>query len=126
MITSTIQYSSVIARLTCGLYDQDRERSPTKDSEWTPSTRRDQQSRSRQGYMTERQWELYRLSVVERMPESDYKTAVLAGIAHRLKMLDRLEASHFAFIEDAARTRTGRSRGLARAATARDGWNGSS
>ena len=76
--------------------------------------------------MTERQWELYRLSVVERMPESDYKTAVLAGIAHKLKMLDRIEASHSAFIEDAARTRMGRSRGLARIATARNGWNGSS
>jgi hypothetical protein len=43
--------------------------------------------------MTERQWELYRRSVVERMPDSDYKTAVLAGIAHKLMMLDRIEAS---------------------------------
>ena len=42
--------------------------------------------------MTERQWELYRRSVVERMPDSDYKTAVLAGIAHRLTTLDSLEA----------------------------------
>jgi hypothetical protein len=43
--------------------------------------------------MRERQWELYRRSVIETMPDSDYKTAVLAGIAHRLMMLDRIEAS---------------------------------
>jgi len=42
--------------------------------------------------MSERQWELYRLSVIEKMPESDYKTAVLAAIAHKLTMLDRMEA----------------------------------
>jgi hypothetical protein len=47
--------------------------------------------------MTERQWELYRRSVVERMPDSDYKTAVLAGIAYRLTMLDRLEAAQSSF-----------------------------
>jgi len=41
----------------------------------------------------ERQWELYRLSVAEGMPDSAYKTAVLAGIAHKLKMLDRMEAA---------------------------------
>ena len=56
---------------------------------------------SHQGPMTkrhreldlERKWELYRLDVVERMRDSAYKTAVLAGIAHKLKMLDRMEAS---------------------------------
>jgi hypothetical protein len=42
--------------------------------------------------MTERQWELYRRSVVERMPDSDYKVAVLAGIEHKLMMLDRIDA----------------------------------
>jgi len=41
----------------------------------------------------ERKWELYRLDVVEGMPDSAYKTAVLAGIAHKLKMLDRMEAT---------------------------------
>lgn len=41
----------------------------------------------------ERQWELYRRSVIERMPDSDYKTAVLAAIEHRLMMLDRVEAA---------------------------------
>jgi hypothetical protein len=40
--------------------------------------------------MTERQWELYRLSVVQRMPDSDYKTAVLAGITYKLTMLDQV------------------------------------
>ena len=63
--------------------------------------------------MTERQWELYRCRVVKRMPESDYKTAVLAGIAHKLMMLDRMEASQSPSIEDAAGTGTDRSRGLA-------------
>jgi hypothetical protein len=70
----------------------------------------------------ERRWELYRLSVAEKMPDSDYKTAVLTGIAHKLKMLDRIETSRSAFIEGAARTRTDPSRGFARAA--RNGRNG--
>jgi hypothetical protein len=66
----------------------------------------------------ERQWHLYRRSVAEGMPDSDYKTAVLAGIAHKLKMLDRMEAaSHFSSFENApTATRSG---GLARAA-----WSG--
>ena len=46
--------------------------------------------RSRQGAMVqrkseihlERQWELYRRSVVEGMPDSDYKAAVLAGLSY--------------------------------------------
>jgi hypothetical protein len=41
----------------------------------------------------ERQWELYRQSVAEGMPDSDYKTAVLAGIAHALMRLDSIEDS---------------------------------
>jgi hypothetical protein len=57
----------------------------------------------------ERRWDLYRHSVIERMPESDYKTAVLAGIAHKLKMLDRMEtASQTLSIAKPARTRTDR------------------
>jgi hypothetical protein len=74
----------------------------------------------------ERRWELYRLSVAESMPESDYRTAVLAGIAHKLMMLDRMEASRSPLIEKAAGTRTDQSRALTRAATARNGWNGGS
>jgi hypothetical protein len=70
----------------------------------------------------ERRWELYRRSVIESMPESDYKTAVLAGIAHKLMTLDRLETSQSRSIDKAARTRTDRSRGFARAA--RNGRNG--
>jgi hypothetical protein len=31
-----------------------------------------------------RQWELYRQSVAKGMPDSDYKEAVLAGIARKL------------------------------------------
>jgi hypothetical protein len=58
----------------------------------------------------ERQWELYRLSVAERMPDSEYKTAVLAGIAHKLMRLDSIEADQTPFVEMPARTRTDRSR----------------
>jgi hypothetical protein len=41
----------------------------------------------------ERQWELYRRSVAEGMPDSDYKQAVLAEIDHALRRLDSIEAS---------------------------------
>jgi len=37
--------------------------------------------------MNERQWELYRLSVVETWSESPYKRAVSAGIEHKLRIL---------------------------------------
>ena len=37
--------------------------------------------------MTERQWELYRLSVVDGWPESPYKAAVIGAIKHKLKIL---------------------------------------
>jgi hypothetical protein len=74
----------------------------------------------------DRQFELYRRGVAEGMPDSDYKTAVLAGIAHTLMRLDPIEAFQSPFIEDAARTRTDRSRGLARSVSvARKGWSGS-
>lgn len=39
--------------------------------------------------MNERQWELYRLSLVEEWPASALKEAVLAAIHHRLDELDR-------------------------------------
>jgi hypothetical protein len=68
----------------------------------------------------ERRWELYRRSVVESMPESDYRTAVLEGIAHKLMTLDRIEVFRSTFIEKAARPGSDRSRRLSRAA-----WNGS-
>ena len=58
----------------------------------------------------ERQWELYRLSVVERMPDSEYKTAFLAGIAHKLMRLDSIEADQSSFIEMPARTGMDRGR----------------
>jgi hypothetical protein len=63
----------------------------------------------------ERQWELYRRSVAEGMPDSEYKAAVLAGIEHLLMRLDSMEASHSASVENAARTRTDWSSGLAKA-----------
>jgi hypothetical protein len=37
--------------------------------------------------MNERQWELYRLSVVETWSESPYKRAVSAAIEHKLMVL---------------------------------------
>jgi hypothetical protein len=37
--------------------------------------------------MNERQWELYRLSVVETWSESPYKKAVSAAIEHKLMIL---------------------------------------
>jgi hypothetical protein len=43
--------------------------------------------------MTERQWELYRLSVVQPLPESPYKHALISAIEHRLKLLDAHEAA---------------------------------
>lgn len=42
--------------------------------------------------MNERQWELYRLSVVQRWSDSPYKRAVSAAIEHKLMVLD-LEAA---------------------------------
>jgi hypothetical protein len=42
--------------------------------------------------MTERQWELYRLSVVETWPDSPYKAATIAGIRHKLAAIADAEA----------------------------------
>jgi hypothetical protein len=39
--------------------------------------------------MNQRQWELYRLSVVETWAESPYKTAVSAAIEHKLMILEQ-------------------------------------
>jgi hypothetical protein len=41
--------------------------------------------------MNERQWELYRLSVVEEWPGSSYKAAVIEAIKHKLMILDLQE-----------------------------------
>jgi hypothetical protein len=40
--------------------------------------------------MTERDWELYRLSVVAQQPESSFRDATIAGIKHKLHLLDQL------------------------------------
>ncbi len=42
--------------------------------------------------MTERDWELYRLSVVEQLPEGAYKDALIGGINLKLRLLDQMEA----------------------------------
>jgi hypothetical protein len=41
--------------------------------------------------MTERQWELYRLSVVEEWQESPHKAAVVGAIKHKLMILAQQE-----------------------------------
>lgn len=41
--------------------------------------------------MTERQWEFYRLSVVEEWPDSPHKAAVIAAIKYKLMTLARQE-----------------------------------
>ena len=41
--------------------------------------------------MTERDWELYRLSVVEQLPEGPYKNATIAGINLKIQLLDHQE-----------------------------------
>jgi hypothetical protein len=43
--------------------------------------------------MNERQWELYRLSVVEKWAESPYKKAVSAAIEHKLMVLGQHTAA---------------------------------
>jgi len=43
--------------------------------------------------MNERQWELYRLSVVEKWPESSLKKAVSAAIEHKLMALGQHTAA---------------------------------
>jgi hypothetical protein len=42
--------------------------------------------------MTERHWELYRLSVAEQWPDSPYKAATIAGIRHKLRAIEDAEA----------------------------------
>jgi hypothetical protein len=59
----------------------------------------------------ERQWALYRRSVAQGMPDSDYKKAVLAGIAHELMRLDSIEDSRRLFNKEAGRTRMDRRSG---------------
>jgi len=43
--------------------------------------------------MTERQWELFRLSVVETWPDSPFKAATIAAIQGKLAAIDYAEAS---------------------------------
>jgi hypothetical protein len=44
---------------------------------------------NREDQVTERTFLMYRLDVAQRMPPGDYKTAVIAGIEHSLKFLER-------------------------------------
>ena len=128
-----MQYPSVIARLTCVPYSPDRERCPTRSTDSdaraqvetaVPLSPRPAVERKSDMHL-ERQWELYRLSVVEKMPDSEYRTAVLAGISHAFMRLDSIEASRQFLNEAPARNRTDRSRGLM-GSSPRNGWNGGS
>jgi hypothetical protein len=42
--------------------------------------------------MTERHWELYRLSVAEQWPDSPYKAATITGIQNKLAPIEDAEA----------------------------------
>ena len=55
----------------------------------------------------ERQWELYRRSVAEGMPDSDYKAAVLAGIEHALMRLDSIKDSRCGVADRRGKLRSG-------------------
>jgi len=44
--------------------------------------------------MDERQWEFYRMSVVEGLPDSPLKRALLSAIRHKLRMIDSFEDMH--------------------------------
>jgi hypothetical protein len=50
--------------------------------------------------MNEREWELYRLSVVETWSESPYKNAVSAAIRHKLTILGQHSAAGLNSITD--------------------------
>ena len=43
-------------------------------------------------FMSDHQWELYRLSVVETWPDSPYKAATIAGIRHKLATIEDTKA----------------------------------
>jgi hypothetical protein len=45
--------------------------------------------------MTERQWELYRLSVAEEWPDSPFKAATMSGIQHKLAAIEDAEAPRY-------------------------------
>jgi hypothetical protein len=52
--------------------------------------------------MNERQWELYRLSIVEKWSESPYKRAVSAAIEHKLMVLRQHPAARGEAKKDAS------------------------
>jgi hypothetical protein len=55
--------------------------------------------------MNERQWEFYRLSVVEMWPESPLKNALLCAIRHKLRVLECFESTRSS--EDFGRNEVG-------------------
>jgi len=58
--------------------------------------------------MNERQWELYRLSVVEEWPGSSYKAAVIGAIKHKLMILDLQEKASINVLDTPASMATPR------------------
>jgi len=61
--------------------------------------------------MNERQFELYRLSVGEQMPNSPYKAAVINAINHKLMMLDQEDADSSDMVGTANQSSSSRVRG---------------
>ena len=55
---------------------------------WTP-VQKPEMSSPALATMTERQWELYWLSVVEEWQESPHKAAVIGAIKHKLMILEQ-------------------------------------
>ena len=65
--------------------------------------------------MSVREWELYRLSCIEQMADSPYKTALIEGIKSKLRVLD-MEHAELAGPKTATMGRRARHPALPRAA----------
>jgi hypothetical protein len=55
---------------------------------YTPNKDRESQRSDLDARLTDRQWELYRRSIIEKWPESAHKAAVSAAINYKLMILD--------------------------------------
>jgi hypothetical protein len=78
----------VIGDIRCTEYDA-RESGVPRSNGPDPDTRLTEISSSALAkYMTERQWELYRLSVVKEAPESPLTAALISAIEHKLMTID--------------------------------------
>jgi hypothetical protein len=76
----------------------------TRGPEWTPEHLSRFVGPALPTPMTERDWELYRLSMVDRIPDSQYKRAVVSGIQNKLRVLEMADASAPAMKETSGET----------------------